>query len=83
MISRFCKLGSRSHRGMLLLHPRGSRSGSGYSVPMRHPLFGPICPTRGHTAWCDMSLPNRSRGRENCSFEAVRECPNQAHRDML
>jgi hypothetical protein len=36
--------------GILLLHPRGPRSGSGYSVPIRHHLFDPIRPTRGHTA---------------------------------
>ena len=34
----------------LLLHPRGPRSGPGYSVPDRHHLIGPIRPTRGHTA---------------------------------
>ena len=43
---------SIAHRrgGLLLLHPRGPRSGPGYSVPNRHHLFGPIRPTRGHIA---------------------------------
>src|SRR4029450_7126912 len=30
---------------VLLLHPRGPRSGSGYSVPIRHHLVDPIRPT--------------------------------------
>src|SRR5262249_53575343 len=34
----------------LFLRPRGPRSGSGYSVPVRHHLIDPIRPTRGHTA---------------------------------
>src|SRR5262249_50212361 len=38
------------HGGVLLLHPRGSCSGSGYSVPIRHHLRDPIRPPRGHTA---------------------------------
>jgi hypothetical protein len=33
-----------------LHHPRGPRSGPGYSVPVRHHLIGPIRPTRGHIA---------------------------------
>ena len=43
---------SIAHRlgGLLLLHPRGPRSGSGYSVPIRHHLIDPIRPTRGHIA---------------------------------
>src|SRR4029077_10233878 len=43
---------SIAHRlgGLLLLRPRGPRSGPGYSVPVRHHLVGPIRPTRGHTA---------------------------------
>ena len=31
-----------------LHHPRGPRSGPGYSVPVRHHLIGPIRPTRKH-----------------------------------
>ena len=31
-------------------HPRGPRSGPGYSVPVRHHLIGPIRPTRRHIA---------------------------------
>jgi hypothetical protein len=44
--------GSIAHRhgGLLLLRPRGPRSGPGYSVPVRHHLIDPIRPTRGHTA---------------------------------
>src|SRR5215467_12078206 len=38
------------HGGLLLLRPRGPRSGPGYSVPVRHHLIDPIRPTRGHTA---------------------------------
>ena len=38
------------HGGILLLHPRGPRSGSGYSVPIRHHLCDPIRPPRGHIA---------------------------------
>src|ERR1019366_7368390 len=34
----------------LLLRLRGPRSGSGYSVPNRHHLIGPIRPTRRHIA---------------------------------
>ena len=34
----------------MLLRPRGPRSGSGYSVPSRHHLIGPIRPTRRHIA---------------------------------
>jgi len=49
---------SIAHRlgGLLLLHPRGPRSGSGYSVPIRHHLIDPIRLARGHTA-----KPVRSR----------------------
>jgi len=36
--------------GLLILRPRGPRSGPGYSVPVRHHLIDPIRPTRGHTA---------------------------------
>ena len=36
--------------GSLLLRLRGPRSGSGYSVPNRHHLIGPIRPTRRHIA---------------------------------
>src|SRR5215831_9475004 len=36
--------------GILLLRPRGPRSGSGCSVPILHHLFDPIRPTRGRTA---------------------------------
>jgi hypothetical protein len=38
------------HGGLLVLRPRGPRSGSGCSVPIRHHLFDPIRPTRRHTA---------------------------------
>ena len=31
-------------------YPRGPRSGPGYSVPVRHHLFGPIRPTRRYIA---------------------------------
>ena len=33
--------------GLLLLHPRGRRSGSGYSVPVRHHLIDPSVPLVG------------------------------------
>ena len=43
------------HGGILLLRPRGPRSGSGYSVPIRHHLMRPHPPhSRAHrdfTAW--------------------------------
>src|SRR5262252_369046 len=38
------------HGGLLLLRPRGPRSGPGYSVPVRHHLIDPIRPSRRHTA---------------------------------
>ena len=38
------------HGGWVVLHPRGPRSSSGYSVPNRHHLIGPIRPTRRHIA---------------------------------
>src|ERR1039457_2080977 len=38
------------HGGWVILRPRGPRSGSGYSVPNRHHLLGPIRPTRRHIA---------------------------------
>ncbi len=43
---------SIAHRrgGLLVLRPRGPRSGPGYSVPIRHHLIDPIRPTRGHIA---------------------------------
>ena len=34
--------------GLLILRPRGPRSGPGYSVPVRHHLIDPIRPTLGH-----------------------------------
>ena len=39
-----------AHRlgGLLILRPRGPRSGPGYSVPVRHHLIDPIRPTRRH-----------------------------------
>ena len=43
---------SIAHRlgGLLILRPRGPRSGPGYSVPVRHHLIDPIRPTRRHIA---------------------------------
>jgi hypothetical protein len=35
---------------VILLRPRGPRSGPGCSVPVRHHLIGPIRPTRRHIA---------------------------------
>ena len=41
--------------GWVALRPRGPRSGSGYSVPNRHHLIGPIRPTRRYIAISPLS----------------------------
>ena len=39
---------STAIRAVLLLYPRGPRSGPGYAVPVHHHLVGPMRPTRRH-----------------------------------